>query len=168
LQEARLVAPRARLEQASADDLQVFPDRTFSIVIAKHVVEHLSNPERAVAEFGRVLAPGGILILATPNLDSPMHARKKADWIGYKDPTHISLLPPAKWIELVRSSGMEPFRIHSDGFWDPPYVGWLPTGVQKVLFGMPGGVQAILGFPFLPLNWGESLIVIARRLGDAG
>lgn len=165
LQEAAQVAPRARLEQASAEDLELFGDRSFAIVIAKHVVEHLSRPEAAVAEFGRVLSPGGILILATPNLDSPMHSRKKEAWVGYRDPTHIALRRPAEWLDSIRRFGMEPFRIYSDGFWDPPYVRLLPIPLQKILFGLPGGVQAVLGMPFLPPAWGESLIVIARRRG---
>ncbi|MGH2605942.1 MAG: class I SAM-dependent methyltransferase, partial [Anaerolineales bacterium] len=165
LHEAAQVAPRARLEQASAENLSLFDDASFSIVIAKHVVEHLSLPEAAVAEFGRVLSPGGILLLATPNLDSPMHARKKEAWVGYRDPTHIALRRPAEWLDSIRRSGMEPFRIYSDGFWDPPYVALLPVLFQKILFGLPGGVQAVVGRPFLPPSWGESLIVIARRTG---
>ena len=44
---------------ADAQDLGFFSDGTFQIVIAKHVVEHLSKPESALAEMSRVLAPGG-------------------------------------------------------------------------------------------------------------
>lgn len=165
LREAARLARRSRLEQGSAEDLGRFGDGSFSVVIAKHVVEHLSRPESAMAEFGRVLSPGGILILATPNLDSPMHARKKQAWVGYRDPTHISLRPPAVWLDSVRRSGMDPVRTYSDGFWDPPYVPWVPIPLQKILFGLPGGIQAILCLPFLPPGWGETLIVIARRVG---
>ncbi|MGH2625708.1 MAG: class I SAM-dependent methyltransferase [Anaerolineales bacterium] len=165
LREAAAVAPRARLEEGSAEDLGHFADGYFSVVIAKHVVEHLRRPETAVAEFGRVLSPGGILILSTPNLDSPMHARKKEAWVGYRDPTHISLRRPAEWLNSIRRSGMDPAHTYSDGFWDPPYVRFLPIPSQKILFGLPGGIQAILGVPFLPPAWGESLIVIARRTG---
>jgi len=163
LRQAAVVAPRARLLEGSAEDLSQFPDATFSVVIAKHVVEHLRLPEKAVAEFGRILSPGGILIVATPNLDSPMHARKKGAWVGYKDPTHIALHKPQVWLDWIRKSGMEPVRILSDGFWDPPYMPILPLPLQKLVFGLPGGIQAILGLPLLPLSWGESMIVVARR-----
>src|SRR3990172_2432495 len=98
LSQARRNVPDGHFVQLSAEDLSVFPGGAFQVIIAKHVVEHLPHPERAVAEMARVLAPGGLLILATPNLDSPMRARKGERWIGYKDPTHVSLKPPAEWL----------------------------------------------------------------------
>jgi 2-polyprenyl-6-hydroxyphenyl methylase/3-demethylubiquinone-9 3-methyltransferase len=44
-----------------------FLDRTFEIVICTEVIEHTPDPRRAVAELARVLAPGGTLVLTTPN-----------------------------------------------------------------------------------------------------
>ena len=87
----------------SAEDLAAFPDSCFQIVIAKHVVEHLSNPEKAISEMSRVLASGGLLLLATPNLDSASRIIKKDRWIGYKDSTHISLKPPSEWLKSLNS-----------------------------------------------------------------
>ena len=92
----------------SADESYAFPQAAFDIVIAKHVVEHLADPEQAITEMSRVLKPGGLLILATPNLSSPMRKRKKADWIGYKDPTHINLKPPQEWLACLRLNGLQP------------------------------------------------------------
>jgi SAM-dependent methyltransferase len=133
-------------------------------VVAKHVVEHLKDPEKAVSEMGRVLAPGGLLALGTPNLDSPMRARKGEDWVGYKDPTHISLKPPAEWLGMIKNAGMEPKKVFSDGFWDPPYIPVVPASIQKVLYGAPGGLQAVLGWSIIPLRMGESLLVLAVKV----
>jgi ubiquinone/menaquinone biosynthesis C-methylase UbiE len=49
-----------RIEDASAIDSA---DATYDIVAARHVVWNLPNPERGVAEWLRVLRPGGRLIL---------------------------------------------------------------------------------------------------------
>lgn len=46
-------------------DMQ-FPDGSFDCVIANHVLEHVSNVPRALAEIGRVLKPEGSAILQTP------------------------------------------------------------------------------------------------------
>ena len=163
LQQACKNVPRGALRAALAENLETYRNESFQIVIAKHVVEHLPHPDKAIAEMSRVLAPGWLFIPATPNLDSPMRARKKDQWVGYKDPTHISLKPPAEWLGLLRRHGLRPKCVFSDGFWDAPYVHWLPARLQKLLFGAPGGLQAILGWSIIPLRMGESLIVLADK-----
>lgn len=163
LEQARQNVPSGRFDLLSAEDLGVYPGGHFNIVIAKHVVEHLPHPEKAIAEMSRILAPGGLLLLATPNLDSPMRSRKGENWIGYKDPTHISLKPPAEWSALLEQNGLRPRKSFSDGFWDAPYVGGIPAKIQKLWYGAPGGLQAILGWSIIPVRMGESLIILADR-----
>ncbi len=135
----------------------------FDVVILKHVVEHLPDPERALLEVGRITRPGGVLILATPNLASRLKPWKGERWIGYQDPTHISLKPPEEWLDAIQNAGFSVRKVYSDGFWDVPYVKWIPDILQKLFFGAPGGLQAVTGIPFLPLQWGESMLVIARK-----
>ena len=163
LSQARRNVPKGHFALLSAEDLGAFPEARFQIVIAKHVVEHLRAPEKAIAGMSRVLAPGGLLLLATPNLDSAMRVIKKERWIGYKDPTHISLKTPDDWLGYLREHGLHPRAVFSDGFWDAPYLPLLPARLQKILFGWPGGLQAILGWSIIPLRMGESLIVLAEK-----
>ena len=147
---------------SNAEELP-FGDDSFGVVIIKHVLEHLEHPEVAIAELGRVTSLGGVLILSTPNMDSPARGWKRTRWIGYQDPTHISLKTPAEWCALVTGAGFKIQRVFSDGLWDAPYIPVIPKILQKLLFGSLGGIQAILGLPFLPMRWGESIIVIARK-----
>ena len=123
----------------------------------------MPNPEKAINEIGRVTAKGGYLILATPNLGSLLKPWKGEKWIGYQDPTHISLKQPQEWLELIRNAGFSPLKVFSDGFWDVPYIRYVPKQIQKLLFGSLGGLQAITGFVFLPKTWGESIFVIAKK-----
>jgi SAM-dependent methyltransferase len=51
---------------ASADRLP-FADRAFDVVTANMVVEHLDDPARQFAEVARVLRPGGVFLVHTPN-----------------------------------------------------------------------------------------------------
>lgn len=51
-----------------------FDNGTFDTVIAKEAIEHLLEPDKALREWHRVLSPGGLLVLTTPNRDS-LHLR---------------------------------------------------------------------------------------------
>jgi len=163
LRQAQSTMPEIHLEVASAESLP-FQSECLDLVISKHVVEHLQQPEMAIQEACRVLKPDGIFILSTPNLSSLLKPVKGEKWIGYQDPTHISLREPSAWLDLLERAGMKMNHIFSDGFWDVPYVPVLPAVMQKYIFGAPGGIQALLGVPFLPPRWGESVIFIARKM----
>lgn len=155
-------AERSSLQIGSAQELP-YEDGAFNVVIIKHIVEHLPDPAKAILEIGRVTDKDGILILATPNLGSLLKPWKGDRWIGYQDPTHISLKEPGEWLALIRAAGFEFVRVFADGFWDVPYVRFMPRSLQKLFFGSLGGLQAITGLVFLPMTWGESMIVIARK-----
>lgn len=162
VKQSKSVVENTELQTASAQELP-FSDHSFNVVIIKHIVEHLPDPEKAIREIGRVTEPGGTLILATPNLDSLLKPWKGDQWIGYQDPTHISLKPPAEWLDMIRSADFSPLKVFSDGFWDVPYIRFVPSPIQKLFFGSLGGLQAITGWIFLPMRWGESILVIARK-----
>jgi 2-polyprenyl-3-methyl-5-hydroxy-6-metoxy-1,4-benzoquinol methylase len=162
VKQSKAVVGRSNLQTASAQELP-YKDGVFNVVIIKHIVEHLPDPARALREIGRVTEPGGTLILATPNLDSALKPWKGDHWIGYQDPTHISLKRPAEWLELISKAGFTAHKVFSDGFWDVPYIRHVPKQIQKLFFGSLGGFQAITGFVFLPMTWGESVIVIAQK-----
>jgi predicted SAM-dependent methyltransferase len=60
----------------NALDLSRFADGTFAEVYASHVLEHFDYVEelsRVLAEWFRVLAPGGVLRLSVPDLDILAH-----------------------------------------------------------------------------------------------
>jgi dolichol-phosphate mannosyltransferase len=61
-----LRAPGRQLVQASMNDLP-FPDGMFDCVICSEVIEHIPRHEIDLTEMVRVLAPGGILVLGTPD-----------------------------------------------------------------------------------------------------
>jgi SAM-dependent methyltransferase len=57
---------------------------TYDIVLASHVLEHLPNPRQILMEMGRVLKPGGLLLVATPTkppivaeVDAWLHRRAR-------------------------------------------------------------------------------------------
>lgn len=45
-----------------------FPDSTFDAITCLDLIEHVFEPRVLVTEIARILAPGGVLYLATPNM----------------------------------------------------------------------------------------------------
>ena len=162
VKQSKAVIRKTSLQTASAQELP-YKDGAFNVVIIKHIVEHLPDPQKAINEIGRVTEKGGTLLLATPNLDSLLKPWKGEKWIGYQDPTHISLRRPAEWFSFIENAGFQIQRRFADGFWDVPYIPVVPKQLQKLFFGSLGGFQAITGLIFLPYRWGESILVIAKK-----
>jgi len=60
-----------------------FPSNSFDMVFSFHTLEHISEPQRALDEMARVLRPGGVYLVGTPNksrllggFSSPLPFRK--------------------------------------------------------------------------------------------
>ena len=49
------------------DELAALPPATFDLVTSMEVVEHVTDPAAFIAELAARLAPGGLMILSTPN-----------------------------------------------------------------------------------------------------
>lgn len=64
----------AKAPDAVKHDLSVTPypfkDAEFDAVICSEVLEHLWNPETALAELKRIMKPGGTLVITVPNFGS--------------------------------------------------------------------------------------------------
>jgi ubiquinone/menaquinone biosynthesis C-methylase UbiE len=124
LAQKRLAEMGAHVELvACAAESLPFADGSFDVVAASDVIEHVEDPDRFVAEAARVLQPGGLLFLATPNrysLGLEPHVRL---WgVGYlprvlaeryvraarkTSYSHVHLLSARALEELLRRHGLE-------------------------------------------------------------
>lgn len=61
-----------------------FPDATFDVAISNHIIEHVPGQKTHIKEMYRVLKPGGMVYLATPNkywLTDPHYKLPFISWL---------------------------------------------------------------------------------------
>ncbi|MBI4536548.1 MAG: class I SAM-dependent methyltransferase [candidate division NC10 bacterium] len=93
----------------AAEEL-AFPDSCFDIALCSDVIEHLPRPERCLAEMFRVVKPGGMAILTTPNESSWVKALARVVHRGAPRPieddqVHISTKGFREWRRLAAEAG---------------------------------------------------------------
>ena len=107
-----------------------FHDGIFDAVICSEVVEHLPDPDTAIREMSRILRPGGILALTTPNNGNKLHRLRKFLPAGLKARSdqwrsaqmqinvergtaagvnlpHISEHSASEWCDKMRAAGLD-------------------------------------------------------------
>jgi SAM-dependent methyltransferase len=96
------------VRQATLADLDTDEHATFDAVTLSHVIEHLHDPGGDLQRIQRLLRPGGLLWIATPNLEALGLRRFGRDWLGLDPPRHLVLFTRASLETLVREAGFEP------------------------------------------------------------
>jgi SAM-dependent methyltransferase len=61
---------------------------SFDLVTFWHVLEHLDDPQKALAEARRLVKPDGTVVVAVPNVDSLQAHLFKQDWLHLDVPRH--------------------------------------------------------------------------------
>ena len=82
-----------------------FPAGSFDTAIACHSLEHVPDPNVELAEFARVLRPGGQLHLAVPNGESGALRLHGARWAHLSFPLHFWLFDPDTLTQLLYRHG---------------------------------------------------------------
>ena len=75
-------------------------DNVADIVVSLAVIEHIQNPDIFLSEIYRVLKPGGLIYLSTPNWQ--MDAKN-----FYNDPTHVKPYTPHSLERVLRMFGFK-------------------------------------------------------------
>lgn len=96
------------VQQDAFDHLKALPEESQTIVSGFHIAEHISFDilDAIVKQAMRVLKPGGLLILETPNPENLVVGTSSF----YLDPTHVRPIPPLLFSFLAEHCGFKRVR----------------------------------------------------------
>ena len=83
------------------------PAEAFDLVTQFGYIEHEWQPLDGLRSAFRVLKPGGVTLIKTPNYASWNRWMMGMDWCGYHIPAHCNYFTPATLAEMLRSSGIQ-------------------------------------------------------------
>jgi 2-polyprenyl-6-hydroxyphenyl methylase/3-demethylubiquinone-9 3-methyltransferase len=128
--------PTGSVDYQHGDALSLpYIDGTFDVVCAMDFLEHVEEPERAVAEAARVLVPGGLFFFHTFNRNwlSWLVVIKAVEWFVHNVPHDMHVLrlflKPEELAALCHAHGLEPIQmLGSRPCFDLPLARLLATG----------------------------------------
>jgi SAM-dependent methyltransferase len=82
-------------------------ERRFNLVLLMNLIEHVESPRRLLTNMARLLAPGGMVLLKTPNVDA-LDARlfRGSYWAGLHVPRHWVLFTRESFKRALAGTGL--------------------------------------------------------------
>jgi len=143
-----------------------FEDESFDAVYAGEIIEHLPDPRAGFTEWLRVLKPGGVIILSTPNQHRLMNVINRA--VDVINPEHISEMSYRELNAMIKEHGLR--MLYRKGI----YLEWLfnyfrtgkrmdllPYYCNRPIFRPLVAASMVAGKVFRP--WAQDLVFVARK-----
>lgn len=96
-------------------DPERFPPRGFDVVTLIETLEHVPGPRGFLADAARLLRPGGLLFLTTPNADSVNRRLLGTAWSVVSPPEHLTLWTARGLQAAAESLGFQVDRLRTEG-----------------------------------------------------
>lgn len=148
LDENAAQAARAKGHAFACERIEEFSDaRRYDLVLLMNLIEHVDSPRRVLANVARLLAPGGLVMIKTPNVDS-LDARlfRGSYWAGLHVPRHWVLFTRESFEHALVGSGLRIRRsAYTQGapFWAASLLaagkrrGWVDVSRERPSFYHP-------------------------------
>jgi 2-polyprenyl-3-methyl-5-hydroxy-6-metoxy-1,4-benzoquinol methylase len=107
---ARQRTSRERIFEGPVTEVagNALPSAGFDIVTQFGYIEHEWHPLAGLRAAHRLLKPGGLTILKTPNYASWNRHIRGMNWCGYHIPAHCNYFTPETLGKILREAGFEP------------------------------------------------------------
>jgi SAM-dependent methyltransferase len=91
------------------------PGGAYDVVTMYEMIEHVCDPVGAMKRAAALVKSDAILVLTSPNADSPAALVLRGNWIGLKFPTHLQFFNFYSVRRLLLSAGWSPVKVKSGG-----------------------------------------------------
>jgi 2-polyprenyl-3-methyl-5-hydroxy-6-metoxy-1,4-benzoquinol methylase len=102
------ISAGAILEGPVTEMAATLPANSFDVVTQFGYIEHEWRPVEGLRAARRLLKPGGVTVIKTPNYASWNRTIRGIDWCGYHIPAHCKYFTPRTLVEILRRAGFEP------------------------------------------------------------
>ena len=83
----------------------LLPEKTFDVVTLYDLIEHLAHPLRELEKINKLLRPGGLVVIATPNVKNSIFM--KARWMGYITQGQIYFFSKKTLTQMLQRAGFK-------------------------------------------------------------
>ena len=136
-----------------------FKHKKFDVVTLFDVIEHLPEPQKYLQKIYRLLKPGGILVIETGDINSPLAKLQKGSWRLIIPQIHLFYFSTTTLTHLLLKTGFKILHYQKVGFWRTVgQIGYRSFG-QIIINLLP---KKLLRLP-LYLNTGDLVLLIAQK-----
>ncbi|ADJ28054.1 sulfotransferase [Nitrosococcus watsonii] len=124
----------------------------FDVIFMGQSIEHVDNPVRVLRRLRLLLAPGGVLVVSTPNLDSRQINWFGPTWAHWHAPYHRYIFSRKGLLALARQTGLHPvcFKTFSHCY-------WTAMSLMQNFIGLGGSVPHTIDFDFPLRAWAQRI-----------
>jgi SAM-dependent methyltransferase len=96
------------------------PERSYDVVSAFHVLEHLPDSRSFLSSLARWARPGGAVVVEVPNWHGVARRRLGADWYHLRPGEHLVHFTPRTLRDVMRACGITPIALRTPAYIGPP------------------------------------------------
>jgi len=155
---AQANAPRATISESGGEDLP-FPDDDMDYLSCLGALEHFVDMEKGLAEFSRVVKPGGTLCILVPNLNYLYWMWRKDKGTEQQD-INERLMTLDQWTDVFKRAGFQVIDIHQDRWW---FLHKYPLGASLNPLRIAKALWTKLKWSILPLRYTYQFVFILKN-----
>ncbi|MFA5770619.1 MAG: class I SAM-dependent methyltransferase [Patescibacteria group bacterium] len=145
-------------QKADLINLSKIKNQKYLIITFFQVIEHLKNPLEYLKAAKKLLKKNGVLLITTPNNQSPLRYLLGSRWSVYNTPSHYFFYSKKSLERLLKLAGFSNFKVKIDHFrfFSSEYV------LQRI-FNKKISIPQIINLPIPTDPWGDLEAIVINK-----